>query len=538
MPADLTRRGALAIGVGAAAAAGLPGCAARSLPGTLAGADFTRGHRLRNMTFPPVTGPVEDVGLVIAGGGVAGLATGWRLAEAGFSDFRLLELEDSTGGNARFGRNAISAYPLGAHYLPVPNREAGALRRMLAQFGMIVGEGVGGAPVYDPYQLCADLEERLFWRGQWQEGLYPVAGLTAKDKADRDAFSAAMTRFSAAMGRDGKPAFALPMAYSSADPAFTALDAISFTAWLDSQHLSSPVLRAYLRYCMRDDYGTEPQHVSAWAGIHYFAARRGWAANGDGDRELTWPEGNGRLVTLMAQRIAPHVTPARTVFRVARDGDHVLVDSYDMAANRSTRLRARAAVLAMPHFVAARVAPELGTTTGFSYAPWVVANVSVSRRPSGRGVQLAWDNVSTATDSLGYVVATHQTSGAGDGPSVLTWYMPLSNMEPAQARKAMLTRPLGEWQRIVADDLIAMNPELEGTIERIDLWRWGHAMIRPTPGYITGTPRRAALAVPPPLFLAHSDLSGLSLFEEAHYRGVLAAEGALRHLGKAFESYL
>jgi hypothetical protein len=31
-------------------------------------------------------------------------------------------------------------------------------------------------------------------------------------------------------------------------------------------------------------------------------------------------------------------------------------------------------------------------------------------------------------------------------------------------------------------------------------------------------------------------MSGLSLFEEAHYRGVVAAEAALAHLGLPFES--
>jgi hypothetical protein len=190
----------------------------------------------------------------------------------------------------------------------------------------------------------------------------------------------------------------------------------------------------------------------------------------------------------------------------------------------------------MPHFVASRVAPEVGSAKGFSYAPWVVANVTTSRRPRGKGVPLAWDNVSSASESLGYVVATHQEASGPAGPSVLTWYMPLSAQSPAEARKAMLARPLADWQRTVSDDLLAMNPDLAGAIERIDVWRWGHAMIRPTPGFITGPARAAALATKPPLFLAHSDLSGLSLFEEAHWRGLVAAEGAMRHCGHSFES--
>ncbi|WP_067733460.1 NAD(P)-binding protein [Novosphingobium naphthalenivorans] len=541
MKGEATRRQVLAGGSLAAGAAMLGGCGENPIPGTLAGADWQRGHLLRDRKFPDPTGPIEDIGVVIAGGGVAGLAAGWRLAEARFSSFRLFELEDSTGGNARSGANAISPYPLGAHYLPVPNCEATALRYMLKQFGMIVGEE-NGVPVYDPYQLCADLEERLLWRGRWHEGLFPQQGLDAGTRVQRNAFDARMAQFRTATGRDGRPAFASPMALSSADPRFRELDALSFATWLDGQGFTAPTLRAYLRYCCRDDYGSEPEQVSAWAGIHYFAARRGWAAGGDGDRELTWPEGNGRLVHLMAGRIRSHIASAHSVFRVRQEGDGALVDVFDHRAQTSRRFRARTVVIAMPHFVAApRVVPWIATGDfdprgSYQYAPWVVANVTVSRPPEGKGVPLAWDNVSTASEALGYVVATHQSLSRDAGPTVLTWYLPLSKESPEQARKMLMTRRLAQWQAIVRDDLLAMNPDLTGAIRRIDVWRWGHAMIRPSPGFLSDPARHAAIASPPPILHAHSDMSGLSLFEEAHYRGVMAAEAALTHLDHAFES--
>ncbi|MBV1689466.1 FAD-dependent oxidoreductase [Novosphingobium sp. G106] len=536
MRADFSRREVLAASAGVLVVGGCSGGAA-IMPGELGGADYVRGHQLRDRKFAEPEGVEAEVGVLIAGGGVAGLATGWTLAEAGFDDFVLCELEDQTGGNARSGRNAISAYPLGAHYLPVPNREAKALCHMLQRFGMIVGEREG-APVYDPYQLCADLEERLFWRGRWQEGLFPQSGLTEADLAQRRAFDQAMARFRDATGSDGKPAFAIPLAYSSIDPHFTELDRQSFASWLDGQGWRSPLLRAYVRYCCRDDYGTEPEHVSAWAGIHYFASRRGWAANGDGDRELTWPEGNDRLAKRMAEPIAAKIRKGCSVFRLQRDGEGVLADCFDHRRGRSFRMRARAVVVAMPQFVAARLLPEAGISGGFSYAPWVVANVSVSHHPRGDGVPLAWDNVSAASDSLGYVVATHQASSSADGPTVLTWYMPLSHHLPQSERQAMLGQTLADWQRVVRDDLLGLHPELAGAITRIDVWRWGHAMIRPTPGFLTEPARLAAQNSPAPIFRAHSDISGVSLFEEAHYRGVAAAEGAMKHLGHSFESLL
>lgn len=509
----------------------------RRIEGSAAGPDRAAGHRLRDGGFPA---PVreERTGLLIAGGGIAGLAAGWALTRSSFTDFQLFELESEVGGNARGGQNAISAYPWGAHYLPVPGVEARAVRTMLKDFGMIVGEK-DGKPIYDPLQLCADLEERLLWRGQWQEGLIPRIGLTQQDKDDLAAFNAAMDAYSRAVGSDGKPAFALPIAYSSTDPAFTAFDATDFSRWLDGKGWNSPVLRAHVRYACRDDYGMEPEHVSAWAGIHYFAGRRGDAADGAGDSLLTWPEGNAHLARRMAETCAPHIVPGRIVFRVTREGEGLVVDSHDIARGESVRTHAAATILAMPRFVSGRVAGDENLSAdGFSYAPWLVANITVKRPPAGPGTSLAWDNVSASSDSLGYVVATHQSAATSFGPTVLTWYMPLSGMDPSNARRLMLDRSQDDWRRLVVDDLLAMNPDLDGAIERVDLWQWGHAMIRPTPGFMFGTAPRARSGLRPPLFQAHSDLSGLSLFEEAHYRGVAAAEAAMAHLSHPHESLL
>ena len=67
---------------------------------------------------------------------------------------------------------------------------------------------------------------------------------------------------------------------------------------------------------------------------------------------------------------------------------------------------------------------------------------------------------------------------------------------------------------------------------------WGHAMIRPVPGFVWGPARRAAAAPRGPIRFAHSDMSGLSLFEEAQYHGVRAAEEVMRDLGHPFSSSL
>ena len=58
-------------------------------------------------------------------------------------------------------------------------------------------------------------------------------------------------------------------------------------------------------------------------------------------------------------------------------------------------------------------------------------------------------------------------------------------------------------------------------------------MARPTPGSLFHSPRERLCALQDRfLSLAHADLSGFSLFEEAQYRGVEAARHALQRLGR------
>ena len=63
---------------------------------------------------------------------------------------------------------------------------------------------------------------------------------------------------------------------------------------------------------------------------------------------------------------------------------------------------------------------------------------------------------------------------------------------------------------------------------------YGHAMVRPEVGFVCGDALpAAAAALSAPVHLAHSDLSGFSLFEEAYEWGSRAAARVLARLGRA-----
>ena len=85
----------------------------------------------------------------------------------------------------------------------------------------------------------------------------------------------------------------------------------------------------------------------------------------------------------------------------------------------------------------------------------------------------------------------------------------------------------------LANPVVASSSPLT---ERIDVMRWGHAMIRPRPGFQWGAARERAAEPLGAIHFAHTDLSGIALFEEALYHGVRAAEEALAARRVSFES--
>ena len=99
-------------------------------------------------------------------------------------------------------------------------------------------------------------------------------------------------------------------------------------------------------------------------------------------------------------------------------------------------------------------------------------------------------------------------------------------------RRMLLDKDWGWWAGRILADLARPHPDIRECVRRIDIMRLGHAMIRPAPGFLFSEERRRWLAPRNGVFFANSDLSGLSLFEEAQYRGVDAADRALRMLSR------
>ena len=504
--------------------------------GEVLGPAMALGHRLRKPDFP-APAETKSLDLAIVGGGVSGLSAAWHLARRGVKNFKLFELEDVLGGNARAGKSTVTPFPWGAHYLPLPSREAVYVRRLLADLGVLKSGIDSDTPLYDEAALVHAPQDRLYRNGLWQEGLVPH--LRAPGEIDQfKKFDELIDGFKQQRDLFGHKPFAIPSALASRDARYAALDSIDMRRWLVTQGLDSPALHWYVDYGCRDDFGSLSKDTSAWAGLHYFACRSGQAKNADPHSVLTWPEGNGYLTRRLGEWLQERVTglfsAGAICTKVVASKTHTEIDIYHAGENRSVRYKARRVLWAAPAFILARVwgnaPPQFrDAVKTIEYVPWLVANLHLMKPPEDAGpAPLSWDNVIYNSNALGYVVATHQTIRTRPGPTVLTYYWPHSGEPPAQARKRMMDTPWPEWIKAILADLRRPHERIAHSIERIDLWRWGHAMPQPSPGFLT-SPARAALAgLQGSLVFAHSDLSGLSLFEEANYAGVRAAEIAAR----------
>jgi len=487
---------------------------------------FQFGHLLRGAPLPVAPNP-RAVDVLIAGAGAAGLSAAWRLRSAGVGDVAVCELDAEVGGTARSGTSPVTAFPWGAHYLPAPLSTAGPVPRLLRELGVMDDEG-GFAEA----ALIREPEERVFYRGTWYEGLYLRAGASADDLQQLERFEQQMTAFAEARDARGRRAFTVPVASCSDDAEWTQLDRLSMAQWLSEQGFTSQRLLWLVDYGCRDDYGATSAGTSAWAGIWYFAARHGNAGF------LSWPEGNGRLIAQLKKSVE-RVERALVHGLQRQEDGRWLVHTID--ENRAPKsFLARQVVLACPRFVAARLLGQPALASAFRYSPWVVANLHLKAAPQSRGFPLAWDNVLNGSKSLGYVVATHQRARASDaGPTVFTWYYPLTGDDPKLERERLLATGQGDWEAVVRADLGPAHQNLDALAERLDVMRWGHAMVRPYPGFVWSDARRsAAEPLHGSLHFAHSDLGALALFEEANHHGVRAAEGVLAGLGRPFESWL
>lgn len=550
MSGAVSRRDFVALMLGAPLAAKLAGCSSRAAPGlppgVLIDTGMTTGHeRLRTllagngvaaMTQLPVARHHQ---VIIVGAGAAGLATAWALRKAGIQDVVVLEHCDTIGGTSRGDAAADFPHPWGAHYIVAPMLEQTDLAELLADMGAIEGHNADGAPIVDEALRCRDPEERIFYRGRWYDGLYLFAGANADDRKQFAQFNAEIDSLASVRDATSRRGFAIPVDAGSNPAELTALDQQSFASWLDQRKLTSPRLRWLANYACRDDFGLLAQDTSAWAGLFYFAARQK-RSGAHAQPVVTWPNGNDALIQHLAR--GQTVERNTTVVQITpQSASQPRASVIALSPQGPMHLTAQHVVVCVPQFVARRIVVGLadarkGDTP--DYGAWAVANLHLRARPRRRSgdAPTSWDNVIYDSPSLGYVSATHQ-AGRETGATMWTWYYPFCDVDAAAQRQRIAGATQADYAEVVLRDLQRAHPDIRELVTNIDIAFWGHGMVRPRVGAVWQPARLARAAAFGNVHFAHTDLSGIALFEEAYgharraAREILAAEATPHDAG-------
>ncbi|MGC4128006.1 MAG: NAD(P)-binding protein [Bergeyella sp.] len=499
---------------------------AKSFLVKITGTNYILGHRLWAKDFPKPTEEIRTKFLVI-GGGISGLSACRYFRKHNESDFLLIEMEDHLGGNSSNGENRFSKFPLGAHYLPIPNKEDSELIEFLKDSGIYLGDDENGLPVFDDEQLTFPQEERLFFRNEWQNELVPKNGTSQEIQDEFARFFKIMDDFRTKKDASGKYWFDIPVRKSAVTEEAKKLEAVTFKFWLNSHHFKSEELLWFLDYSCKDDYGLGIDFVSAWAGIHYFSARKNnWATNRH-SQVFTWPEGNARLAKHLSESVGKQFLSRHLVYDVSQNEQSAEVLVFDDKKKISKKIIAEKVLFATPQFVNQYIFKNR-TFKNFNYVPWLLATLTL-KNEFGGGEGLAWDNVIFGAEGLGYINDQHQNLNQIVGEKVITYYRSFSTSDCGKARKKLLNMKDEELKKMVLDELKTAHPEIENYLLEISFHKLGHGMITPVPNFIFGEERRkAGEPMNGKIFFAHSDLSGISIFEEAFHQGIETAEKMLK----------
>ncbi|HRI02558.1 MAG TPA: FAD-dependent oxidoreductase [Pyrinomonadaceae bacterium] len=522
---SLTRRELLTIFLGAPFA--MNACRSgesRPFPeGQIVGQSATLGHILReNRTFDVPPDNWESKKVAIIGGGIAGLSAAWKLKKQNFNDFVLLELEKEVGGTSVSSKGEPVGYPWGAHYLPVPFKENAELISLLDEMSLLEGRDSGGEVTVKEQFLCREPEERVFYKGRWYEGLYLTVGASEEDKRQFAEFQKQVDSWVNWRDAKGRRAFAVPLANCSDDVQVTGLDKISFADWLRQNGFTSERLLWYCDYATRDDYGLKADQASAWVGLFYFCSRVR-KSGVESQPFITCPEGNGQFVNHFFDKVKDNIRKGQIVVSVVptdKGVDVTCLDGKELRGMHCDKVIYASPMFTAPYLIRGFRDDPPFAANEFQHNAWFVANLFLKDRPKSRFVKdfpLAWDNVLYESQSLGYVTATHQ-KGIDYGPTVLTYYYPMC--EDAAGRTTLFNYDWKQLADVCLTDLARAHPDIYELTQRIDIMRWGHAMISPRPNFIWSGIREKAEKPYRNIHFAHTDLSGIALFEEAFYHGL------------------
>ena len=478
------------------------------------------GHRIRdNKSFPSELSGEYD--LTIIGSGISALVLCWKLLSSGYKGKICMISGDEPFGNSSNININGNQYPTGAHYLPLQNEESNHTRELLHFFNIIKENPYSEYPTYNDDYLVYSPMERFLHNQSWHDGLY------LKNK-EIENFLELISQYKNKRGSDNKKLFSIPSQLSSKDSQY--LEQISFKDFLIQHNYSDPELINHLNYCCKDDYGQTIEHISAWAGIHYFAGRTGKSKNINHETILTWKNGNSFLAQTIFNYIKDKITFIPGVCTQIKTDKHHYINYYSnqkQLAVKSNKIAFCAPLMMANYLFHKEIIPKSLIP---EHSVWLVSNFLFHTLPKEifSGTSLAYDNIVHNSQNLGFIYSYNQSLDIARDNKVLTSYLCIPSSSPKSVRKELLKKSKTELFDLVSQDILsAYGKQIYPLIKSVDITIRGHAM--PFPGVNFISNKQSVLNILSPLekeaiYFAHSDLSRISIFEEAAWWGYQAAK--------------
>jgi oxygen-dependent protoporphyrinogen oxidase len=452
----------------------------------------------------PTAAPSRRVDVCIVGGGLGGLAAGYKLRDA---SILLLEHLDRLGGHAVRDRWNGVWYSGAAAYFVTPEPPLDALYEEL-KFPL--------TKIQEPADSAILSWNRILDTfGSGLERLpYPAS-------VRRD-FARAKKDFIEILNSDDLPL--MPLADTS--EASKKYDELTFADWMLKEKKYHPAVKAYVDLYCRSAFGApSSEHVSAFAGLNFYTS--------EFDDRYSFPGGNAVAAELLRDAIdkaGPNrILSGATAISVEPKGDRVHVTYVDRSG-RAACVEAKVAVMASPKYITRHIVKGLPSDQAdamkeLAYGSYVVANV-LCKSPIAESSYDTWTDVSPFTD---FIVADWVSRGpdrkAKTRQQVLSVYYPVAY----QHAMLLTDEAYDAYRDRVVENLDVLYPGAAAKIEDVRLYRWGHALCHARPGWYT---RKAPIASRPlgRILFAHSDNQGLPAFEAALVEGMTAAEEARKAL--------
>jgi len=507
--------------------------------GELKGEQVSQCHDLINVSLTGIEAETDAniYDVLIAGGGVSGLTTAWKLLKSGVDNFLIVDKEEVMAGLCRGEQENGLEYACGAHYVDFPEPEIKHLYELYSDIGILIGIDSNGWAIIDDRFLLRPHKHNTFAGGKWMPVDFPEQITTDADNLEFDRFHDLMEKWSYWRDKNGRKAVGLPFAELSIEPEVLALERITMKQYLENEGFESRMMHWYVNEWMIDEYGTPYDKIPAWCGLQFFRNIEFPDNHPEELRTISFANGLGyvtkRLSTLIPQKNQLNNT---IVVRIENFNNLVKTTVFQPQTGKWKIFLSRYLVFAMPKHQVYRMIPELKAEnrTEFStlqYATWVTATIHLKHLPDYNGYKIAWDNGSVDTWTLGYVNNHHNENPprSADLPHIISFYA----CYPYAVREQRAEILTADWETLARSFLVElqkMHPSIENLITKMDIWRWGHAMRQTTEGLLWGEQRQKMLQPFGNVFFSQVDVCASPVLEETTYRSVEVAEQILKLL--------